>query len=149
MTTLPQTTPIRVPRPMPAGAMALPVGPSPLAVGGGLAGGGNTGLSASDVMRVIRQNIWLIALAVVLGGVGGYAVNRYLMMNYPKYDAAGLVLVQSPSELPEPRKEPAALRPDEISLLQETYIRQLMHERMYPLTLGGLDEAMRALSRKV
>jgi uncharacterized protein with von Willebrand factor type A (vWA) domain len=28
-------------------------------------------------------------------------------------------------------------------------IRELMHERMYPLTLAGLDEAMRALSRKV
>jgi uncharacterized protein with von Willebrand factor type A (vWA) domain len=28
-------------------------------------------------------------------------------------------------------------------------VRQLMHERMYPLTLAGLDEAMRALSRKV
>ncbi|HYE28657.1 MAG TPA: VWA domain-containing protein [Allosphingosinicella sp.] len=33
---------------------------------------------------------------------------------------------------------------------QSTQIfRQLMRERMYPLTLAGLDEAMRALSRKV
>ncbi|GAA4016088.1 VWA domain-containing protein [Sphingomonas swuensis] len=29
-----------------------------------------------------------------------------------------------------------------------TIIRQLMEERMYPLTLAGLDQAMRALSRK-
>jgi uncharacterized protein with von Willebrand factor type A (vWA) domain len=28
-------------------------------------------------------------------------------------------------------------------------IRQLMHDRMYPLTLKGLDDAMRSLSRKV
>jgi uncharacterized protein with von Willebrand factor type A (vWA) domain len=28
-------------------------------------------------------------------------------------------------------------------------VRQLMHERMYPLTLAGLDDAMRALGRKV
>ena len=28
-------------------------------------------------------------------------------------------------------------------------VRQLMHERMYPLTLDGLDDAMKALSRKV
>jgi uncharacterized protein with von Willebrand factor type A (vWA) domain len=28
-------------------------------------------------------------------------------------------------------------------------VRQLIHERMYPLTLAGLDDAMRALSRKV
>ena len=28
-------------------------------------------------------------------------------------------------------------------------VRQLIHERMYPLTLHGLDDAMRALSRKV
>jgi len=27
-------------------------------------------------------------------------------------------------------------------------VRQLMHDRMYPLTLAGLDEAMRTLSRK-
>jgi hypothetical protein len=33
---------------------------------------------------------------------------------------------------------------------QSTHIvRQLMHDRMYPLTLEGLDDAMRALSRKV
>ena len=28
-------------------------------------------------------------------------------------------------------------------------VRELMHDRMYPLTLEGLDDAMRALSRKV
>jgi hypothetical protein len=28
-------------------------------------------------------------------------------------------------------------------------LRQLMHERMYPLTLEGLDDAMKALTRKV
>ena len=28
-------------------------------------------------------------------------------------------------------------------------VRELMHERMYPLTLDGLDDAMKALSRKV
>ncbi len=27
-------------------------------------------------------------------------------------------------------------------------IRELMHDRMYPLTLPGLDDAMRELSRK-
>jgi uncharacterized protein with von Willebrand factor type A (vWA) domain len=28
-------------------------------------------------------------------------------------------------------------------------IRELMNERMYPLTLGGLDDAMKELSRKI
>ena len=27
-------------------------------------------------------------------------------------------------------------------------VRQLMHDRMFPLTLAGLDDAMRALTRK-
>ena len=27
-------------------------------------------------------------------------------------------------------------------------MRELMNERMFPLTLGGLDDAMRALTRK-
>jgi uncharacterized protein with von Willebrand factor type A (vWA) domain len=27
-------------------------------------------------------------------------------------------------------------------------LKQLMHDRMYPLTLDGLDDAMRELSRK-
>jgi succinoglycan biosynthesis transport protein ExoP len=142
MTTLPQTAPIRVPRPMPAGPLAVPMGAGALASGGPVAGQAG-GLSAADVMRVIRQNLWLIALALILGGVGGYAANRYLMMHYPKFDASGYVLIQSPTELPEPGQPVQPLRGEELSLLQETHVRTLMHESLFMEAVNPADSKIR------
>src|SRR6478735_922644 len=114
MTTLPQTVPIRVPRPMPAGQLAMPATAAGPLAAASVAGG----LTAADVMRVIRQNILLILLAVIAGGICGYYVNKYLATNYPRYKTYGYVTVRSPSELPEPGVAQVALRPEEISLLQ-------------------------------
>jgi len=59
------------------------------------AGGSNAGfqMSAADVWRVIRANLWLILLFVVLGAVGGYYGNEYLARHYSKYTATGIVRI--------------------------------------------------------
>src|SRR4051812_11568213 len=89
MTTLPTTTPIRLPRPAGATPLALPAGgagPSPVS-------GAMTG---ADAWRVIRTNIWWIFLAVVVTGAIGYGVNWYLLKNYSSYTATGFTQVNPP-----------------------------------------------------
>jgi capsular exopolysaccharide synthesis family protein len=79
MTTLPQTTPIRLPR---AGnsQLAVPAAAAPSVV----AQGPGMQMSGGDVWRVIRANLWLIILFVVVSGIAGFYVNGYL----EKHDSA-------------------------------------------------------------
>jgi len=91
MTTLPQTTNVRLPRPA-SGQMQI-AGP-----GGGLAAanaGGNTQQGASDAWRVIRTHIWLILIVTcIIAPAAGYGVNYYLAKEFPRYTSAGFVMVQ-------------------------------------------------------
>ncbi len=96
MTTLPQTSPqqSRLARPRMNGvpAHAGPPGPggSPLS-GGGAPG---QGMNVGDIVRVLRTNLWLIALCLLVFGTCGYFLNRYLAKNHPKFTASGLVQVK-------------------------------------------------------
>ena len=72
-------------------AVASPI-MSPMPAGGGAASGGLTG---SDVMRVLRQNMIWIILAAVLSGAIGYGLNTWMAKN-PTYTSEGYVLVQLP-----------------------------------------------------
>jgi capsular exopolysaccharide synthesis family protein len=100
MTTLPQTTAVRLPRSNGQGQqqqLAPAISPGAgLAVYGGGAGGAGAGASAmtaGDVWRVIRAHMWLILFMVVLAAVAGYGANYYLGQKYPRYKAVGLLLV--------------------------------------------------------
>src|SRR2546427_11014561 len=89
MTTLPQPTPIRLPRPTGGTQLAVPTAP-PVA-------GGSTGpafqMTGADVWRVIRANLWLIVLFVAIGAVAGYYGNGYLERHYSTYTAKGIVRI--------------------------------------------------------
>lgn len=96
MTTLPQTTQPRLPRPNGATAIAAPqVAPvgSPLV----LAGNQAAPMSPADVWRVIRSNLWLILTSLVVFGIAGFFVNMYLANNHARYTARGFVQVQPPN----------------------------------------------------
>src|SRR5688500_6358096 len=104
MTTLPQTTPMRLPRPAGgAGQIAIPSAPVPGALGPAMAGGGGAQMTGADVWRVFRSNWWLILGLVTLTGVGGYFANDYLAKNHPRYTATAYVRVQLPEEVFRPR----------------------------------------------
>lgn len=95
MTTLPQTTPMRAPRPgMTALAIpgAVPVlAHQPQAV---------VTMSGNDVLRVLRANAWLISLLLIVGGAVGYGINSWLAINRPRYTSTGLVRIMSESDFP-------------------------------------------------
>src|SRR5689334_1315911 len=80
MTTLPTTTPIRLPR---------PAGATPLALPGtlvGAQGGANAfQMNGADVWRVIRSNIWLILAMLVLSTGAGFVLNWYLNKYHSSY----------------------------------------------------------------
>lgn len=93
MTTLPQTTTMRLPRPNGAQVLAHPgAGPS-IAIGGGQAGFQMTG---GDVWRVIRANIWLIIGMVMLSGIAGVGLYIWLAHSHPKFTATGLQRIDPP-----------------------------------------------------
>jgi uncharacterized protein involved in exopolysaccharide biosynthesis len=92
MTTLPSTT-MRYPRQQ-TGVPALAGNPNSLAPGGGAAGGGMT---AADVMRVLRTNLWLIVLSVVLAGGAGVGAYIYLGKYHSEFTARGWVQVSAPT----------------------------------------------------
>jgi succinoglycan biosynthesis transport protein ExoP len=91
MTTLPQTTNVRLPRPAPGGMQLA--GP-----GGGMTAGGiaaSTQQGAGDAWRVIRTHIWLILIVTcIIAPAAGYGVNMYLARNFPRYTSAGYIMVQ-------------------------------------------------------
>lgn len=88
MTTLPQTTGNRPPQPLSTLPTPPMGGPLPMGVVNANA------MSASDVWRVIRANLWLIILLAIVGGVGGYALNWWIGRNWPKYTSVGYLQIQ-------------------------------------------------------
>src|SRR5579862_4821695 len=88
MTTLPQTTPARLPRPSATSALAIPG----LATAGGSAGfapPAGIQMTGADMWRVIRSNMWLILLVLVVSAILGFVVNFWLKQNYSRYTAIG------------------------------------------------------------
>ncbi len=91
MTTLPQTTNVRLPRPA-QGAIQAGGGGGMLAPSGGA---GTQPQSGNEAWRVIRAHIWMIVIVtVILSPAAGFGVNWYLKENYPRYTATGYIQVQ-------------------------------------------------------
>src|SRR5688500_6660317 len=125
MTTLPQTTPMRLPRPAGgAGQIAIPSA----APGGmvGLSSQAGTGMTGADVWRVFRSNWWLIALFVVLAGGAGIIINRYLAKHHPQYKSTGLVKVEVAYEVFNQYADEGATTPATLEVEQKTQAQGLL-----------------------
>ena len=90
MTTLPTTTPMRLPRPVPQ---------TPLALGGPPAAPQASGIqmSGADVWRVIRSNLWLILAMLIISAIGGFGLCKFLDAKYKNYTAYGYCQVSNPT----------------------------------------------------
>lgn len=125
MTTLPQTMPMRLPRPGDGGQIAIPSAP-----GGGQPPLGQPPgmiqMTGGDVWRVLRTNWWLIAGMAVAAGVAGFFVNSYLARHHPRYTASALITLQLPEESFGQKAEEAVANPQSIELEQKTHVRGLL-----------------------
>ena len=105
MTTLPQTTSMRIARQPGAAPMMVPGSPTGMPPGG--AGSATTAkqMTGGDAWRVIRSNMWLILLSVIVAGVLGYVVNRFVLLKYfARYTATGYVQIVQPPDPIDPEK---------------------------------------------
>ena len=124
MTTLPQTTTVRLPRPQSAGTMTVG---APTTVH---APPTSFQMTGSDVWRVIRSNMWLIIGLFVFSCVAGYGLNRYLAAKHARYTATGFVQIQpivpfDPKEAIQPE-----LNNQILTIEQKTHANLLTHESL-------------------
>jgi capsular exopolysaccharide synthesis family protein len=94
MTTLPQTTGIRLPRPVGAAPPALSGQAGGLAQSHGGGAAASLGMTPADIWRVLRANAWLLAGLFVFALVAGYGMNWYLLRNHARYTATAFVQVE-------------------------------------------------------
>ena len=139
MTTLPQTTPIRLPR---------PAGSSPLSAGGGGggpapgSGGGSFQMTPGDVWRVIRANLWLIVLLVGLAAVGGYFLNGYLVKHDSVYLSYGLARIR-PSTPMDPLQGQAMIDGGSLEIAQATQSQMIHSDDLVDEILKEPDNPIR------
>ncbi len=122
MTTLPQTTPIRLPRPTGGSQLAVPSYAAPTAP---LATGGFQ-MTGSDVWRVVRANLWLVFLLVAVCGVAGYFFNGYLERNYAVYTATGYIRILPLQKL-DPLSPGGSIVDTSSLLVEQRTEAQLLH----------------------
>ncbi len=138
MTTLPQTTPIRVPQHSGPSHLAVPVSAQPT--------GGSTSsppMTGADVWRVIRANIWLIVILVAVSSIAGYFFNGYLENNFSVYTATGWVRI-----LPAPSVDPlhtnnVGINYQELSIEQKSDAQLLRTDGLINKVLGDSTNPIR------
>ncbi|MBV8782494.1 MAG: polysaccharide biosynthesis tyrosine autokinase [Phycisphaerae bacterium] len=59
--------------------------------------GAGTGMTANDAWRVIRSNLWLIAVALGVSVVVGIVADKLLAHYFPRYTATGIVSIHAPT----------------------------------------------------
>lgn len=136
MTTLPQTTPMRLPRPN--GQLSIP-GPATIAAPTVPAAGQ---LSPGDIWRVIRSNVWLIVGLMVGSAIIGYFVNSYLLEYHSRYTAIGFVRVHTMGELSGGGES----TPQQIEVELRTQSNTLLHESLWYEALQNPEGKIRQTS---
>jgi capsular exopolysaccharide synthesis family protein len=136
MTTLPTTTPIRLPRPAGATPLAMPyAAPQP----------GTTTLTGADAWRVIRTNLWWILLVVIVCGGIGYGLNWYLLRYHSSYTAVGFTQVNPPTSWSPLRPDVAVGGADigSLGLDQKTQVALLKQEALFIQVLQNPNSEIR------
>lgn len=129
MTTLPQNTPLRLPRPQGATAMA----------------GGSaipSGLTGADVIRVLRGNLWLILVLAVVSAGAGYFVNGYLSRNHSRFTATGYCEISAPVTA-SPLRGAGVLDNLTMAVEQRTQVAALRSEALFSRVLQNANSPIR------
>lgn len=144
MTTLPQTTAIRVPRPN-GGTSLLPSPTTGLALPGGGAPVSSAGqMTLGDVWRVIRGNLWLIIIMMVLSVATGLGLYKFMMAKHATYTARGYVQIQARTLVVDPLKpQTQDLNEQMLVIQQRTQAQLLTTDGLFSQVLQNPDRAIR------
>ena len=124
MTTLPQTTPIRLPRMAgPSSQLAVPSGGASVAVSSGVQ------MTPGDVWRVIRSNLWLIVVLVSVSAVGGFFLNDYLAKHFSAYSTSALIKIRALQPI-DPLHPGGGLDAGTIELAQQTQTQMIKSDSL-------------------
>ncbi len=138
MTTLPTTTPMRLPRPAGAGPLAL-AGPMQAQPQGG------SQMTGADAWRVIRSNIWLILISLVLSAAIGFGLNMYLAKNFASYTSVGYVQINPPVTF-SIKDQPIVTDVSNINLDQRTQAALLKQDALFIQVLQDPNADVRKTS---
>jgi succinoglycan biosynthesis transport protein ExoP len=143
MTTLPQTTPIRMPRP---GGSPTPVvtvqghGSMPHAAPA------PAGLTLADAWRVIRAHAVLIVVLLFVSAIGGFFLNGYLEKHHSKFTSRGHLQYQSVSNY-DPVKNPnPSTDGTTLSLELSTQVQMLRHDALLTKLIIDPNSRVRRLA---
>ena len=125
MTTLPQPSPRRLPGPNGNGHLtagnhpATATAPPP------------NSLSAADIWRIVRANLWLIMGLPIAFAALGYVANSWLLTHDPRYTSRALLQVREEESIPRSMTDPAgSVSPQALEIEQNTQTQRLTHESL-------------------
>jgi capsular exopolysaccharide synthesis family protein len=136
MTTLPTTTPIRLPRPVGATPLAIPMSPAQ----GSTPGSTMTG---ADAWRVIRTNLWWIMLVVVICAGIGFGLNWYLLRYHSSFTAVGFTQVNPPTTVDLFSKQLIGTDMGALSIDQKTQAQLMKQEALFIQVLQNPNSEIR------
>src|SRR5438093_1012317 len=128
MTTLPTTTPMRLPRPVAQTPLAIAAPHTQPSVNA-------FQMNGSDVWRVIRSNLWLILAMLVVFAVGGFGLNWYLAKWHSSYTAYGFIEVNNVVPFTIKERENLGTDVTGLALNQRTQAALLKQEALFIQTL--------------
>ncbi|HZZ43903.1 MAG TPA: polysaccharide biosynthesis tyrosine autokinase [Tepidisphaeraceae bacterium] len=132
MTTLPQTTSVRLQR-TGSPQIQIPGGPGGLTTP-------TASMSGADAWRVIRQNMWLIALFVVLSAALGYGAFLLLQKYSPRYTSMGLIRVQPAAKFNPLDQATSTMDMQSLQIEQRTQASLLKGDSLFSQVLEKSDE---------
>jgi capsular exopolysaccharide synthesis family protein len=101
-------------------------------------------MSASDVWRVLRANVWLILIVLILSTALGYGLNLWLSAKHSLFRSTGLIQVTMNKDLlPVEVGRQLSVSTAELEYEKGTQVKLLLHERLLSELLEGSD-ALRA-----
>ena len=137
MTTLPQTTPIRLPRIAGSSQLAVPSGTAPAVVAAP-----GMQMTAGDVWRVIRANFWLMVVLVGASAVAGYFVNGYLAAHDSTYSSYGLIRIR-PLQPIDPLHGSGPMDSVSLDIAQQTQAQMIRSDGLIDDILKESDNPIR------
>jgi len=143
MTTLPQTTSLRLPRPSNGAAITTTAGPLGPGAAYGAAGTPGFSMTGADVWRVIRSNLWLIIILTVVSLAAGIGLYMFLLNKHASYTATGYIQIQPITQFELNRSTQPEINQQTLAIEQRTHATLLTDPGLFGRLFSNPNRAIR------